>query len=111
MTTGSCDESVNPKGKGNGWLAVRCVGQATETGGIPFAHTGPWHVQLAGAALKPRRFEVAYFLQRVEEEIARNQSVLTKEQLSDYYQARDFWRTKLKDAIGASVGGDSGTAK
>ena len=92
-------------------LAVRCVGQATEDGGIPFAHTAPWHVQVVGPALKPRRFEVEYFLQRVETEIARNQPALTNEQLADYYRARDFWRAKLKDAVGASANDDSGAAK
>jgi hypothetical protein len=97
--------------KSNGWLAVRCVARAVEAGGIPFAHTGPWHVRVAGPALKPRRFEVEYFLQRVETEIARNQPALTNEQLADYYRARDFWRAKLKDAIGASESDDAGTEK
>lgn len=93
--------------KGNGWLAVRCVGQPTEAGGLAFAHTAPWHVQMAGPPLQPRRVEVEYFLQRVEQEIDRNRTVLTGEQLADYYRARDFWRAKL-DTVTRSDGNESG---
>jgi hypothetical protein len=82
----------------SGWIAVRCVGRPLETGGIPFAHTGPWHVQLAGRSVRPRRREVEYFLRRIEEEIDRNRGVLSNDQLGDYYRARDFWRGKLRDA-------------
>jgi hypothetical protein len=80
----------------SGWIAVRCVGQRLETGGIPFAHTGPWHVELAGRPLKPKRREVEYFLDRVNEEIERNRGVLSEDQLVDYHKARDFWRQKLE---------------
>jgi hypothetical protein len=83
----------------SGWLAARCLGGASNTGGIPFAHTAPWHVEVANRPLRPRRREVQYFLERVEQEIERNQSILTREQLADYYQARDFWRKKLDQAI------------
>jgi hypothetical protein len=83
----------------SGWLAARCVGGPSKTGGIPFAHTAPWHVEVSGRPLPPRRREVQYFLQRVEEEIDRNKSVLTREQLADYYRARDFWREKLERSI------------
>jgi hypothetical protein len=79
----------------SGWIAVRCIGQPLTTGGIPFAHTGPWHVELAGRPLKPKRREVEYFLDRVNEEIDRNRGVLSDDQLADYYKARDFWRQKL----------------
>jgi hypothetical protein len=82
----------------SGWIAVRCVGRPLETGGIPFAHTGPWHVEMAGRPLRPRRREVEYFLRRVNEEIDRNRNLLTAEQMADYYKARDFWRQKLATA-------------
>ena len=83
----------------SGWLAARCVARTLATGGIPFAHTGPWHVEVAGKPMLPKHREVEYFLQRVEEEIERNRTILTSDQMSDYYRARDFWRKKLK-AIG-----------
>jgi hypothetical protein len=83
--------------KASGWLAVRCFGRPLETGGIPFAHTAPWHVDLSGRPLRPKRREVEYFLGRVEEEIARNRDVLDSEQIADYYKARDFWRQKLAE--------------
>ena len=81
----------------SGWLAARCVAEPRETGGIPFAHTGPWHIKIAGRPLLPRQREVAYFLGLVEREIDRNRNVLGTEQLADYYKARDFWRRKLDE--------------
>jgi len=80
----------------SGWLAARCLAQRLETGGIPFAHTGPWHVELAGSPLEPRRRDVEYFVRRVEEEIERNRGILSDAQLADYYRARDFWRRTLE---------------
>jgi hypothetical protein len=41
---------------------------------------------------------VEYFLGRVEDEIDRNRSILSPEQLAPYLQARDFWREKLARA-------------
>src|SRR5262249_13387226 len=89
----SIDSTITAKG--NGWAVVRCEARPTGGGGIPFAHTGPWHVRSAGPPLEPHRREVEYFLRRVEEEIERNRAILGKEQLADYYRARDFWSAKL----------------
>jgi hypothetical protein len=83
---------------GSGWLAARSLGTSRGNAGIPFAHTAPWHVEVAGRPHAPRRREVEYFLGRVEDEIDRNRSVLTPEQLAPYLQARDFWREKLAQA-------------
>jgi hypothetical protein len=82
--------------RASGWVAIRCVGKTTSSGGIPFAHTAPWHVEIRGKPLRPKRREVEYFLGRVEEEIDRNRGVLKPDQLADYYAARDFWRQKLE---------------
>ena len=71
---------------GSGWLAARCVARPLDTGGIPFAHTGPWHVEIAGKPLVPKRREVEYFIQRVDEEIERNRTILTPDQMADYYR-------------------------
>ncbi len=87
----------------SGWLAARCIGRPSESGGIPFAHTAPWHVDVAGRPLQPKRHEVQYFLERVEAEIDRNRDVLTAEQLADYLKARDFWRAKLKESVEVPV--------
>ena len=80
----------------SGWLVARCIAKPLETGGIPFAHTAPWHVEIAARPLRPRRREVVYFLERVEAEIDRNRGLLSPAQMADYYQARDFWRRKLQ---------------
>jgi hypothetical protein len=82
----------------SGWVAVRCVGKTTGSDGIPFAHSAPWHLEIEGKPLRPKRREVEYFLGRVEEEIDRNRRVLKPDQLADYYAARDFWQRKLEEA-------------
>jgi hypothetical protein len=87
-------ETTLPADK-SGWLAVRCVSAPLPAGGIPFAHTAPWHVEIAGRPLRPRRREVEYFLGRVEEEIERNRDVLQPVQMADYTKAREFWQEKL----------------
>lgn len=86
-----------------GWLAARCIGKSTSNGGIPFAHTAPWHVEIEGKPLRPKRREVQYFLQRVEQEIERNRAVLKPEEMVDYFKAGDFWRDKLEASSGSGA--------
>ena len=52
-----------------------------------FAHSSPVFVEVPGRPLHPRREEIAYLIQRVEEEIARNQNVLSPAALDEYRAA------------------------
>jgi hypothetical protein len=88
------------------WIAVRCFesregvfGQApaarpaTETDGARFfyAHTAPVHYEIDGP-VRPREREVKYFIQRMEQEIARNRGVLSADEVAEYEKALALYR-------------------
>jgi hypothetical protein len=88
------------------WVAVRCFesregvpGQApaarpaTETDGARFfyAHTAPVHYEIDGP-VRPREREVKYFIQRMEQEIARNRGVLAPDEVAEYEKALALYR-------------------
>ena len=72
--------------EGSSWLAVRCFEQHP-TNRIRFAHTAPWHFEVAGRPLLPRQEEIDYLRLRCREEIERNRSVLGPEAMKEYEQA------------------------
>jgi hypothetical protein len=75
----------------SGWVAVRCL-QIHPDGRVRFAHTAPWWVEIEGKPLRPRREQADWFVQRTEEEIARNTGVLSKEQLAEFHEALAAWK-------------------
>ena len=72
------------------WIAVRCFEQ-TASGRLRFAHTNPVFVDIEGRPIRPRREEIDYFIQRMKDEIARNQGVLSAEQLAEYREALSIY--------------------
>jgi len=72
--------------KGSTWFAMRCF-YATEEGHPRFAHTAPWHVDIAGRPLRPRQREVAYLKERVESALARARLLVGPEAVAEYEQA------------------------
>lgn len=75
----------------SGWVAVRCF-QTLPDGRVRFAHTAPWWVEIEGKPLRPRREQADWFVQRTEEEIARNTGVLSAEQLAEFHEALAAWK-------------------
>jgi hypothetical protein len=73
------------------WVAVRCY-QPSEDGRFRFAHTAPFHLDVAGKPLKPNRDEIEYLIQRVEAEIQRNQGVLPDAAMAEYREALAAYR-------------------
>jgi hypothetical protein len=71
---------------GSSWLAVRCF-ETHPTKRIRFAHTAPWHFEVAGKPLLPRPEEIDYLRLRCREEIERNRSVVGPDALKEYVQA------------------------
>lgn len=71
---------------GSSWLAVRCF-EKHPSQRIRFAHTAPWHFEVAGKPLLPRQEEIDYLRLRCREEIERNRSVVGPEALKEYEQA------------------------
>jgi hypothetical protein len=74
---------VRLKVDGSSWLAVRCYEERPD-GRLRFAHTAPWHVEVDGKPLRPRRAEVDYLVKRVEEQLKRSAGVLPEAALAEY---------------------------
>jgi hypothetical protein len=68
------------------WIVVRCF-EENPKGRIRFAHSAPFHIDVAGKPLRPRKEEIEYLIRRVEEQIARSKDVLPKEAMDEYRDA------------------------
>mgnify|MGYP007073179016 FL=1 len=84
------------------WIAVRCFEQvsapngASEEDGLSsererYAHTAPVHFEIDGP-VRPRAREVNYFIERMEQEIARNRGVLARDEVGEYERALAIYR-------------------
>jgi type 1 glutamine amidotransferase len=81
-----CGFETAVKIDGSCWLAVRCF-EKHPTRRIRFAHTAPWHFEVAGRPLLPRQEEIDYLRLRCREEIERNRTVVGPAALKEYEQA------------------------
>ena len=100
------------------WIAVRCfehrsrepnpselLTDKTISGGVKpsgitrtrFAHTAPIHVEIDGP-LHPRKREVNYFIQRLEQEITRNTGVLADDEVGEYRKALEIYH-KISERV------------
>ena len=71
---------------GSSWIAVRAF-EKRPGGRVRFAHSSPVHVEIPGRPLRPRRREIDCFVQRMQEELKRNEGVLRPNELDEYRQA------------------------
>ena len=78
------------------WLAVRCYERPA--GRLRFAHSAPFHIDVPGRPLRPRREEVEYLLGRVESELARHREVLAGEAIAEYERAKAVYERLMTDA-------------
>jgi hypothetical protein len=67
-------------------MVVRAFEQQAD-GRWRFAHTSPWHIEVAGQPIRPRREEVAYLIRLVQREIRRHRGFLPDAALREYEQA------------------------
>ena len=58
----------------------------------------PFHVEVAGKPLRPRREEAEYLVKRVEDQITRSADVLPKAALDEYREALRIYREIAKMA-------------
>lgn len=79
------------------WIAVRCF-EARPDGRIRFAHTGPFHVEVEGKPLRPRKQEIGFLIKRMQEQIERNKQVLPKEALDEYHRALKIYQKIAESA-------------
>ena len=80
------------------WIAVRSF-QKMPDGRFRFAHTAPWHIEVDGQPVKPRREEVEYLISRVKNQIERNKNVLQKNELAEFEKAQSIYEGILKRAV------------
>jgi hypothetical protein len=73
------------------WIALRCFERQADQR-MRFAHTGPFYVAMDGAPVRPRRREVEWLVERMREEMERNQGILPAEALDEYRQALDVYQ-------------------
>jgi len=83
--------------EGSSWLAVRAIERRPD-GRVRFAHTAPFHFDVEGKPLRPRRAEAEFLVRRVEAEIARSRELLPPEALKEYEQALEAYRRALERA-------------
>jgi peptidoglycan/xylan/chitin deacetylase (PgdA/CDA1 family) len=79
------------------WVAWRCWETRPE-GRFRFAHTAPWHVDVAGKPQVPRREEAEWLVSRVREEIARSRGVAPPSLIEDYQRALAAYEAVLSRA-------------
>jgi hypothetical protein len=76
------------------WLAVR-VFERRSDGRVRFAHTAPWHIDVADRPLRPRGEEVQYLVDRMRAEIERNRPLLAPAELAEFEQALAVYQALL----------------
>jgi hypothetical protein len=82
---------------GTSWVAVRCY-ETIEDGRERFAHGAPFHIDVAGKPLRPRKFEVDYLIRRVQDQIDRSSAVLPASALDEYRAALEAYRRLAQTA-------------
>lgn len=68
------------------WLAVRAFEDRPDKR-VRFAHTAPFHIEIPGKPLRPRKVEIEFLIGRMEGELARNADVLPAATLEEYREA------------------------
>lgn len=72
------------------WLAVRCF-EDRPAGRVRFAHTAPFHIEVADRPLRPRREEIDFLIRRVKDQIARSAAVLPSSAMDEYRKALSIY--------------------
>ncbi len=63
-----------------------------------YAHSAPVYFEIDGP-IKPRQREVNYFIQRMEQEIARHTGILADDEVSEYRKALEIYQKIAKRAV------------
>ena len=82
---------------GSGWIAIRCFEDLPDAR-VSFAHTNSVFIDVTDKPLIPRRRDAEFFVNRMDEEIARNTGILPDESLAEYRQAKAIYEAVLERA-------------
>jgi hypothetical protein len=99
MASGAWSSKINEQIdiSSSSWIVVRCFERRPD-GRIRFAHSGPFHVEVKGKPLRPRKAEIGFLIQRMREQIVRNEGVLPKEALDEYRRALKIYQRIARSA-------------
>lgn len=75
----------------SGWFAIR-FWEASSDGQVRFAHTAPWYVSVDQRPVEPLRHEKAYLVDRMRQEIARSNGVVSAEAMQEYRDALAWYQ-------------------
>ena len=92
-----CSVDLGLTFSGSGWVAVRGFEDLPDQR-VSFFHTNPVFVDVNEMPVQPRRRDAEFFVQRMDEELRRNEAVLSDEALAEYSAARKIWAEHLKRA-------------
>jgi hypothetical protein len=82
---------------GSSWVSVRCFEDRADKR-IRFAHTAPFHIEVAGKPLRPRRAEVDFLIKSAEGQLTRSRDVLPEAALAEYREALRVYQELAKTA-------------
>lgn len=81
-----------------GWLALRCF-EDIPGGKVAFAHSNPVFLDNPRRPLRPRKHEVEYLVRRMDEELRRNDGVLSPEAYAEFRRARGIYAALLPTSV------------
>ena len=79
------------------WVAWRCF-EKRPGDRFRFAHTAPWHFEIPGQPLRPRRAQTDWLVANVKAEIARSQGIAPESLMIDYRRALEIYEQLAKSA-------------
>jgi hypothetical protein len=80
---------------GSAWVAVRVFEKRPDRR-VRFAHSSPVFFDVPAKPIRPRPEEIDSLIRRVEQELKRNESVLTPEALDEYRAAIRWYRSRAE---------------
>jgi len=73
------------------WIVVRCFEERANKR-LRFAHSSPVHFDVADSPLRPRRRQVDFLIQRIEDQLARSAEVLPEAAMAEYRKALKIYQ-------------------
>ncbi|HEY0549853.1 MAG TPA: CehA/McbA family metallohydrolase, partial [Verrucomicrobiae bacterium] len=89
--------SASFKPETSSWLAWRCF-EKRPGNRLRFAHTAPWHFEIPGKPLRPRRAETEWLVANVKAEIGRSQGIAPETLMNDYRRALEIYEQLARTA-------------
>ena len=78
--------------KRSGWFAVR-IWESQPDGQVRFAHTAPWYVEVGKQPVYIESHEKQYLVERMRQEIARSNGIVSPEAMHEYQAAVAFYQS------------------